>query len=284
MSEWRTELRVGVVRMEGTDAVELLNRLSTNDVSNLSKSMTKDTLLVNNQGKLIDWIRAHCIDASTIQLITTEHRAKSVADWIERYTIMEDCETRVVGESVSLWRWCCSEAAEIVSDEGLSSMPTPRGFPDGIDSLEARLVDISERTPTIGASEFDHLRISFGIPGAATEYPVPVNPLELRLAGSAISFSKGCYIGQEVLSRMDSYDKVSRYLMGWTGRDDDIRVSLESRLISNGKRVGRITSATPDGTRGLAILNRDVASPRTLTLRTDSREWEVELVDLPFWS
>ncbi|MEL6547645.1 MAG: hypothetical protein AAFQ82_23680, partial [Myxococcota bacterium] len=62
MSEWRTELRVGVVRMDGTDAVDLLNRLSTNDVSDLTESMTKDTLLVNNQGKLIDWIRVQCLD------------------------------------------------------------------------------------------------------------------------------------------------------------------------------------------------------------------------------
>ncbi|MEL6548472.1 MAG: tRNA-modifying protein YgfZ, partial [Myxococcota bacterium] len=219
-----------------------------------------------------------------VRLITTEHRAKSVAEWIERYTIMEDCESHVVGESVSLWRWCSSKAAEMASLEGLSSMPTPQGFPDGIDSLDARLADISGGTPTIDASEFEDLRISLGIPGAATEYSVPVNPLELRLAAPAISFAKGCYIGQEVLSRMDSYDKVSRYLMGWTSRDESIRVSSESRFMSDDKRVGRITSATADGARGLAILNRDVASPRVLTLRTDASEWEVELVDLPFWS
>ena len=58
----------------------------------------------------------------------------------------------------------------------------------------------------------DAVRVSFGIPEYGPELGEPFNPLEAGLIGS-VDFTKGCYIGQEVVARLDSYKKVQKYLV-----------------------------------------------------------------------
>ncbi|MBC7794776.1 MAG: hypothetical protein H7Z43_13815, partial [Clostridia bacterium] len=100
----------------------------------------------------------------------------------------------------------------------------------------------------------------------AGEYPDDVNPLELRLGPVAVSFRKGCYIGQEIISRLDSYDKVQRLLVGFNV-DPTLAAQLpqdgqELKLTREGRPFGRVTSivALPaGGAAGLAVVKREGA-------------------------
>ena len=64
----------------------------------------------------------------------------------------------------------------------------------------------------IGDKAFQITRVESGMPDWSTEITQDYNPLEARLI-HAISFTKGCYTGQEVIARLDTYDKVQKYLM-----------------------------------------------------------------------
>ena len=94
----------------------------------------------------------------------------------------------------------------------------------------------------VGTEALDMLRIEHGVPTYGSELTEEVNPLEAGLV-DFISFNKGCYIGQEVVARLNTYDKVQRQLVlvSWTGSSDrDARAAL----FLDGDKVGEIPSET----------------------------------------
>ena len=89
------------------------------------------------------------------------------------------------------------------------------------------------------------LRLLAGEPSPQFEYQKETNALELNLLHAAIGWNKGCYIGQEVISRLDSYDKVARGLMGFECLNETTVAPVAGdKLISpDGKTVGKVTSS-----------------------------------------
>ena len=90
----------------------------------------------------------------------------------------------------------------------------------------------------------------------------PYNPLEVGLIG-AIDFTKGCYIGQEVIARLDSYDKVQRYL-SVLRFSAGAAVIVGTPLYQEGRQAGTVTSLyrTPAGhLRGLGFVRTASAAP-----------------------
>ncbi|RYD46317.1 MAG: hypothetical protein EOP85_07700, partial [Verrucomicrobiaceae bacterium] len=106
-------------------------------------------------------------------------------------------------------------------------------------------------------------------------------------AASAISWNKGCYIGQEVLSRLDSYDKVARLLMGIDATDEALRDALRTtpiasfRLRRGDQIIGRVSSlmALESGCQGLATVKKKDATPGPVTLVTADGAFAATLVD-----
>jgi hypothetical protein len=89
-----------------------------------------------------------------------------------------------------------------------------------------------------------------------------------------------------VISRLDSYDKVARWLIGFEGAGGAELTGLDGRVEQDGKPVGRVTSQTvaPDGTLvGLAVVKREAAPPGPARL-TGAQPVSVQLCDRPFWS
>ena len=84
-------------------------------------------------------------------------------------------------------------------------------------------------------------RVEMGAPAYGKELSEDFNPLEANLL-EYISFTKGCYVGQEVVARLKTYNKVQRQLVGlrW---DFDSRAAPGSKLMLEGKQVGLVTSA-----------------------------------------
>src|SRR4030095_4779257 len=68
-------------------------------------------------------------------------------------------------------------------------------------------------TSPLGEEAYEMVRIEFGVPRFGRELTIDQNPLEARL-DDAISWTKGCYVGQEVIARLDSRQKVSKLLVG----------------------------------------------------------------------
>ena len=131
----------------------------------------------------------------------------------------------------------------------------------------------------------ERLRLEAGVPSPEHEFKDEVNPLELRLK-SAVSWTKGCYVGQEVIARLDSYDKVARALIGFEGRER-MPADADLRIRRAGKLLGRVTSLhqLPDGrVLGLAVVKREEAVPGDAELTGADKSVAVRLLDRPFWA
>jgi hypothetical protein len=128
-------------------------------------------------------------------------------------------------------------------------------------------------------NEIETLRILAGEPAYGHELAESFNPLELGLR-NAVSFTKGCYVGQEVIARLDSYQKVQRELVALDLRGPTAAVNVGDDLMIDGESEGILTSMCPlafaDGrTRGLAVVRRSTG-PRSTAILVRSRVGPVD--------
>ncbi len=130
------------------------------------------------------------------------------------------------------------------------------------------------------ASEAD--RVLAGRPAGGAELTEDYNPLEAGLR-DAVSFDKGCYVGQEVVARLNTYDKVSRALVGVNLPDAAPPPEAGSPLHRDGREVGRVTSSlVPPGwphAVALAYVKRKHAAPGD---RVQIDDVEASLIEPPW--
>ena len=105
-----------------------------------------------------------------------------------------------------------------------------------------------------GARAAEAFRILRGIPAPGRELTEARNPLEAGL-NDAVSFDKGCYVGQEVVARLRTYDKISRALVGLSWPSGDALPESGSPLAIEGRSVGTLTSAVrrPGGNDAIGL-------------------------------
>jgi folate-binding protein YgfZ len=137
----------------------------------------------------------------------------------------------------------------------------------------------------IDDATYNILRIEAGIPTAPNELNAKHNPLETTLV-QAVSFTKGCYIGQEVIARLDTYDKVQRHLMGVEIGETFNNGSLPVPIANvEGEQIGEITSLafSPSLKKsiGLAFIKTAFAIPQ-MNAKIGEEKIAAKLVKLPF--
>ena len=119
---------------------------------------------------------------------------------------------------------------------------------------------------TVGAQARELLRIEAGLPKAGPDLNEEIVPPEANLEGKAFSLSKGCYPGQEVVARMDTYGNVRRHLVGLTIQDGAVP-PRGSKLFSGDREVGWVSSAAFSPARNAVLAFgfplRDFSAPNT---------------------
>ena len=93
----------------------------------------------------------------------------------------------------------------------------------------------------VNDAEYNSLRIELGIPEIPDDINEDINPLECGLS-KYVSFTKGCYIGQEVVARLDTYDKINKHLVGIKFSDREISGLRNSKLYDEKNECGYVTS------------------------------------------
>jgi len=156
-------------------------------------------------------------------------------------------------------------------------------------SLNAPLAAPKRSVGGCGWQAFDTARIEAGIPRFGADMDETNLPLECGIENSAISYKKGCYIGQEVINRIHSFGHVAKELSGLRLTDDlESLPQRRDKLFYEGKEVGYITSAvkSPDyGNIALGYVRREANQIGTgLILKTVTGERTVKIVSLPFVS
>ena len=278
---------MGRLKATGEDGLDLLNRMSTNKVVDLAAGEGAVTVLTTDRGRIVD-VLGVVNQGDYVILLTSPDRQQAVIDWLDKYTIMEDLVVEDVTSETAMLALVGPDAGKLLgltpstgSQDSLTIQPVllggyealaieqplgalPRYWlivaPDAAAGLWQHLTD-NGATP-VGATAMDAVRVSFGIPEYGPELGEPFNPLEAGLIGS-VDFTKGCYIGQEVVARLDSYKKVQKYLVSL--RFADSSVSPGDALLQDGQNVGQITSVAPmpaEGSlRGLGYVKAAAAIP-----------------------
>ncbi len=288
----------GCLKATGEDSLDLLNRLSTNKVDHLEPGHWAPTVLTTDRGRIVDLL---CVvrAGKCVYLLTSPGQQQPVIEWLDKYTIMEDLEVTDVSDSTAIIALAgIGAAAALGLDDaepdylpGLQ-YPAPTANVGGWDAiavsrplgggLPCRLLVLpGEAAPSAvtalaeagaivaDADEWETLRVQSGAPAYGAEMGEPYNPLEAGLIG-AIDFTKGCYIGQEVIARLDSYDRVQKY-MAVLHFSEGSEVTVGASLAHEGRTAGEVTSLyrTPGGElRGLGYVRTAAAEPgRTLELQ-----------------
>ena len=141
-----------------------------------------------------------------------------------------------------------------------------------------------------GTQARDTLRIEAGIPKLGPDLNEQIVPPEANLEGKAFSLTKGCYPGQEVVARMDTYGSVKRRLVGLVIDSDASHIPEPgSKIFSESREVGWVSSATHspslNKTIALGFPLRDFTSPNTaLNVELEGRQYEAIVTVLPFFS
>jgi len=308
----------GVLSLIGSDAIDFLNRLSTNDLIGLSIGQQKTTVLTTEKGRVVDLATVAC-RKNDVLLIVSPSNAPSVKQWLEKFIIMEDIIIEDISTEHAAIEFFGNRAAAIVGMiAGIDQVP-------GIDELKHVMVNGEEvlifqealwhgfkydfmgsresinskydelvhqtqgDTPPIMTPELtDLFRIERGIPAYAIEITAGVNPLESGLA-EFISFTKGCYIGQEVIARLDTYNKLQRKLTGLIVEGDrQDSITLPLKIFYEGNEVGTLTSFTWSVSLqkniGLGYLRTAVKAESVEIISPDGKSIPARISAVPFFS
>ena len=255
----------GRLKVTGEDAIDLLDRLSTNDFKLLEPGGGISTVLTTNKGRIIDLLRILQREDDLL-MITSPGTAARVAEWIEFYTFVEDIEVEDVTSTTSQWLVAGEGAMDAVAEAGFDTDGLNESLSNATTGESSTIVrtmlgefpayelitPASEGTLSFGAEylgrpELAQLRVEQGVPAFPQEMNEDRNPLE-SLLKPHISFNKGCYIGQEVVARLNTYDRVQRFLCQLIV-DDEATVDTGAAVLVEGDQVGEITTSAP----GLAL-------------------------------
>jgi len=301
---------LGRIKATGPDVLDLLNRLSTNRVDPLPPGSGAATVLTNEKGRILDLVYVFNL-GPYILLLTSPGREEAVAQWLDRFTFIEDIATEPITSSTALITLAGPKSPETLAmvAPGLPATPEPlqvvHATLDGAQLSIIRLdlagipcfhimasVEHAESVwnaaaacgaVPVGEDVWQVLRVEAGVPAYGKELGEAFNPLETGLIGG-IDFAKGCYIGQEVIARLDTYDKVQRALVRLS-LDDAVPAQEGAKLLSEGKEVGVLTSLArvpaTGALLGLGYARRAAAVPGHRLTLAGSNVPSVEVLDLP---
>ncbi len=270
------------LRIGGAEAVDLLDRLSTNDLRGLATGRGASTVLTTNKGRIIDLLVVSDAGDHLLALGSAPAAAR-VMEWIDFYTFDEDVDVRDLAGRTFMTGLAGPGAADAVGRlaGGAAAALEPFGLARtrvaGLDATVVRsdflgraefdvivgsgdgpvlATALADVVPLVGPGAIEAARIERCVPAFGSELGEDRNPLEAGLIGS-ISFNKGCYVGQEVVARLNTYEKVQRRLA--VLRCETGPVHAGEDVLAGGERVGVVTSAArhPEGGFvGLAYVRR----------------------------
>jgi len=310
---------LGIIELKGNDVIDFIHRIATNDVKELPKEGIAETIFTNERGRILDVATLFNFESHQLLVCSPEFVGK-ISHWLIKYTISDDVSVTVTDNKYTVFELLGPQAESFITliCGNIISQMQKNTFrivhTEGILFFVARIHDSQGRVKfwTISDSEnakrltkyilenkgiFDFnfigeevykaYRIEQGIPAAPSEINDEINPHEARLTG-LVSSGKGCYIGQEVIARLETYDKVQKYLSGIEFTEQPAHGAEFILLDKNGADAGYVTSYV-DSLKlkkpvGLAYIRRNFVNDETNLIAKDQSQRTIPVVvrSLPF--
>jgi hypothetical protein len=287
------------------ERLRFLHNQSTNDFQKLKAGEGCDTVFVTSTARTIDLVTAYIMEDAVL-LLVSPNRRQQLMEWMDRYLFpMDRVELKDISNQSATFSLIGSESDALLQKLGielpvgeayashqelkLGEIPVRVAVGSGLtlpgytliisadDAAKLWQMLIEAGAIPMGDRLWEQLRIEQGRPTPDRELTDDYNPLEAGL-WQTISFSKGCYIGQETIARLNTYKGVKQQLWG-------IRLSAPvqpgSVVTVEGDKVGTLTSFTETdrGPIGLAYIRTKAGG---VGLKVQVAEVEGEIVEVPF--
>jgi folate-binding protein YgfZ len=243
-----------VLRVAGPDAEAFLQNIVTADLSDLPADAAKPSALLTPQGKILfDFLIAR--DEPDTFLI--DCRADIVDDFVRRlmmYRLRAKAEISKQDQMLVSAAWQ-SESEPSAIESSASQIDSTGAFRD-LRFSRPVFCHYAETVPTSGdLAEWNALRIAEGVAESGSDYALSdAFPHDVLLdQNGGIGFKKGCYVGQEVVSRMQHRGTARRRVL--IVRSDTVLPASGTDVTANGRAIGAL--GTTVGNQGLAIVRID---------------------------
>ncbi|WP_309084023.1 folate-binding protein YgfZ [Chelativorans sp.] len=235
----------------GPDAETLLQNVITPDLSALAEGEARPGALLTPQGKILyDFL----ISRAGEQAFRLDCRRDVAADFLKRlmlYRLRAKVELSVQDQQLVAVEW----EADSTASESDSSAVTDRRFPDALKVIRRYGATIQQPAD---AAAWDRLRSAHGVPESGSDYALgDAFPHEILFdQNGGVGLKKGCYVGQEVVSRMHHRGTARRRLV--IVRGESALPAQGTEVTADGRAIGAL--GTVSGRDGLAILRIDRAA------------------------
>lgn len=308
-------LRRDYLSFKGTDRLDLINRLSTNEVNSLEKFRSCKTILTSDKGRIIDLLTLYNL-GDIIFAACSFNNAEPVLTHLEKYTILDDFTAQNLSGTHEAFLFSGDNSMEFVSrfsgmdlsnidDKTFSVTKEHDSIISMNDSLNGGILfiyaaedknywenKISGETKKgfnilheKSEQEHETERIELGIPAFGKELCEQFNPLECGL-NKYVCYTKGCYIGQEVIARLDAYDKISKHLVGLKIDGEYLEITEQVKISTEGKECGILTSTAHSGNYGFIglgfIKTIFLNENKNYYINYNNRQLKCQIAKLPF--
>jgi folate-binding protein YgfZ len=292
----------GLLRLGGSDRSRFLHNQTTNHIDRLQPGRACETIFVDSTGRTLDLATVYATDDELLTLVSPERR-EFLLEWMERYIFPADkVDLRDASDDFGVFALIGARSGDCLQKIGVpeeiyrgvegshSSVPATPGtirvaVGTGLDLPGHTLIvpgtllaPVWERLRECGATPggtrvWETLRVRQGRPAAGRELTEDYNPLEAGL-WRAISFDKGCYIGQETIARLNTYRGVKQRL--W-GVKLDRPIEVNTPIEDPSRKIGEITSVVDD--RALGYVKTKAGGPGTVVKVGPANG---ELIEVPY--
>jgi len=273
-----TNLPISVIRVTGNDRDRFLHSFCTADIKKLPEGRRCEAFFLNPKGKTIDhcWMVKRPVD---LLIVSTSDSPSELIEHLDRYLISDDVQLEDIS---SKWRCGFVFGSEATVAMTKTEMPVPEddavqldGFRtlfnaefggEGICILEpsAGDVDSLEVLSQAGATvvsleDFHSYRVASGTPWVGIDITDANLPQEFGRDATAISFTKGCYLGQETVARLDAMGHVNQRFAQLQFGDGQC-VEPGATLKKDGKKVATVTSVSAADGKGLGFVRKSAGA------------------------
>lgn len=308
-----------LLELQGKDVLDFLHRITTNDLKSLPDNQFAKTIFTNEKGRILDRVSVLNLGEKQL-LIGSSGTQQKLFLWIQRYIIMDDVKVmnadghyavfEIFGPQAKSFMTllCGSQCKELnkyeirlltVEDFSFFAIPNigdqkeESFFVIATQTSAVKLIQYSLQNKGIfdfglvGEEAYEIYRIEKGVL-AEKELTDQYNPHEAKLLDE-VSFTKGCYIGQEVIARLATYDKVQKFLCGFifseSPAEQDEFVIVDEELNEVGLITSFVYSLSIRKTIGLGYLKKDyISENKTLKAIGKNSKMEISITvhALPF--
>lgn len=304
----------GKLRLRGKDRVEFLHGMVTNDVKRLSPGEGCYAAITTAKAKMLSDCRIDCLTDSLLMDLEPEVVEK-MKQHLDRYIIASDVAIEDLTEKWGLLSLYGPGAPNLLLESlKLTHLPETEfgcletqfqntylmiarneitgevGYDlflpsEGLRKLWTALIQAGARP--VGQEALNILRIEAGIPRYDVDMDESHFPMEAGLNERAISYTKGCYIGQETIARADAMGHINRFLMGLEVKGEAVPKKGQP-ILSGARTIGTITSGVRSPTLSkiiaLGYVHRDFAKAGTeVSIMVEGGHVPAAVVSLPFY-